>query len=188
MERRGATDVRDTRLPNASGGAIAGGDGESGVSCLGSSGFWGDIVVDYVQEAASAPSASRAGVRPRKGNEDRRRLAERSLYTVRVGADERFVKLRRRFAAVVSILAAVFLGWYLCYLYLAAYEREFMSIKVLGSINVALLFGIGQFATTFVFAWVFARYAKRCVDPLADDLHAESDNQDTARRGRVVQP
>ncbi|WP_245928837.1 DUF485 domain-containing protein [Murinocardiopsis flavida] len=104
-----------------------------------------------------------------------------------MGTDTRFVRLRRRFAAATAILVTVCLGWYLCYLYLTAYARDFMSIQVLGDINVALLFGIGQFATTLVFAWAFARYAERCIDPLADEIHAESDRS-AARNGRVVQP
>jgi uncharacterized membrane protein (DUF485 family) len=56
---------------------------------------------------------------------------------------------------------------------LSAYARGFMSMKVIGNINVALIFGLLQFLTTFVIAWLYARYASRNIDPIADRIKAE---------------
>ena len=42
-----------------------------------------------------------------------------------------------------------------------------MDTKLVGNINVALVFGLLQFVTTFLIAWLYARYASRKLDPLA---------------------
>ncbi len=56
---------------------------------------------------------------------------------------------------------------------LSAYARDFMGTKLIGNINVALIFGLLQFVSTFLIAWVYARYAGRRIDPLADRIRAE---------------
>ncbi len=51
--------------------------------------------------------------------------------------------------------------------------RDFMSTKVVGHVNIALIFGLLQFVSTFLIAWFYARYAARKIDPLADRIKAE---------------
>lgn len=55
---------------------------------------------------------------------------------------------------------------------LCAYARDFMAHKISGNINVALVFGLGQFAATFLTAWIYSRYADRRLDPLSAELRA----------------
>ena len=78
----------------------------------------------------------------------------------------------RRF---VFPMTAVFFLWYALYVLLSAYARGFMSIKLVGNINVALLFGLLQFVSTFLIAWLYSRYAARRIDPLADQIRDELD-------------
>jgi uncharacterized membrane protein (DUF485 family) len=40
---------------------------------------------------------------------------------------------------------------------------------------VGLLFGLGQFVTTFAITFIYARWANRELDPLADALGARLD-------------
>jgi len=47
---------------------------------------------------------------------------------------------------------------------------DFMSKQVVGHINVALVFGLLQFASTFLIAWLYSRYMNRNVDALARDV------------------
>ena len=47
---------------------------------------------------------------------------------------------------------------------------DFMSKQVGGHINVGLVFGLLQFASTFFIAWLYSNYMNRNVDPLARDL------------------
>jgi uncharacterized membrane protein (DUF485 family) len=82
-------------------------------------------------------------------------------------ADPRFTELRRRFRAFAFPMTAAFLSWYLLYVLLSAFARGFMDTKVVGNINIAFVFGILQFVSTFLIAWIYARYANRKLDPIA---------------------
>jgi len=81
-----------------------------------------------------------------------------------------FIELRRRFRKFVFPATVGFLSWYLLYVILSNWAHDFMSIEVFGNVNVALIFGLLQFVTTFGLAWVYARYMNRRVDPLARQL------------------
>ena len=70
-------------------------------------------------------------------------------------------------------MTIAFFLWYALYVLLSAYARGFMSIKLIGNINVALLLGLLQFVSTFLIAWYYSRYAARKLDPLADQIGAE---------------
>jgi uncharacterized membrane protein (DUF485 family) len=84
---------------------------------------------------------------------------------------EEFGDLRRRFRRFVFPMTALFLAWYFLYVLLAAYAPDFMSQKVWGEINVGLLFGLGQFVSTFVITVLYVRWADREFDPRAQALH-----------------
>ncbi len=84
-----------------------------------------------------------------------------------------FAGLRRALRGFVFPMTAAFFLWYALYVLLSAYARDFMSTKVVGHINIALVFGLLQFVSTFLIAWLYARYADRRVDPVADRLKAQ---------------
>ncbi|WP_238009243.1 DUF485 domain-containing protein [Dactylosporangium sp. AC04546] len=92
---------------------------------------------------------------------------------VEVARSPEFDTLRRTLRRFVFPVSAAFLVWYALYVLLSAYARDFMSTKVVGHINVALIFGLLQFVSTFLIAWLYVRYADRRIDPLADDLRAK---------------
>ena len=81
-----------------------------------------------------------------------------------------YQELRRRFRSFVFPMTAAFLLWYLLYVVLSAYARDFMGTKVVGNINVALVFGLLQFVSTFLITWAYARYAARRLDPAAEEV------------------
>jgi uncharacterized membrane protein (DUF485 family) len=66
-----------------------------------------------------------------------------------------------------------FLVWYGLYVVLSAYARDFMGQKVVGNVNVALIFGLLQFVSTFLIAWWYTRWADRRLDPTAERLRNE---------------
>ncbi|MFB4314593.1 DUF485 domain-containing protein [Actinomadura sp. 21ATH] len=78
-----------------------------------------------------------------------------------------FQKLKSSFRRFVFPMTVAFLAWYLLYVVLSAYARGFMGTKVVGEINVALVFGLLQFASTFLIAWAYERHASRRLEPLA---------------------
>jgi len=91
----------------------------------------------------------------------------------RMESDPRFVELRRRYRGFAFPATAVFLSWYLLYVLMSAYARDFMDIKVVGHLNVAFFFGILQFVSTFLIAYLYSRFANRRLDPLADELNRD---------------
>ena len=82
-----------------------------------------------------------------------------------------FGDLRRRHRKFVFPMTALFLAWYFLYVLLAAYAPDFMSHKVFGNINVGILFGLGQFVSTFLITILYVRWADREFDPRAAALH-----------------
>src|SRR6201999_338687 len=77
-----------------------------------------------------------------------------------------FSELRRRFRNFVFPMTGLFLVWYFVYVLLADYAHGFMSQRIGGSnITVALLFGFGQFVSTFAITMIYVRWADRRLDP-----------------------
>lgn len=96
--------------------------------------------------------------------------AERYLAIQR--SDE-FTGLRRALRGFIFPMTVAFFLWYALYVILSAYARGFMSTKLFGNVNVALVFGLLQFVSTFVIAWLYARFADRRIDLVADRIRAE---------------
>ncbi|WP_454199093.1 DUF485 domain-containing protein [Nocardia sp. Marseille-Q1738] len=82
-------------------------------------------------------------------------------------ASPQFQELRNRLRRFVFPMTALFLLWYLGYVLLGAYAHDFMSRPVFGNINVGLLFGLGQFVSTFAITALYVRFANRELDPRA---------------------
>lgn len=93
----------------------------------------------------------------------------------RIADDPRFAELRGAYRRLVFPLTAAFLVWFLTYVVCSAYARGFMAHKVVGNINVALVFGLLQFVSTFGIAALYARFADRRLDPLAAQLRASAE-------------
>ena len=85
-------------------------------------------------------------------------------------ASEEFASLRRRYRAFAVPWTIAFLAWYLLYVVMSNWATGFMDAKLVGNINVALVFGILQFVSTFAIAILYSRHANRELDPLARGL------------------
>jgi len=90
-----------------------------------------------------------------------------------VQASDEFAGLRRKLRNFVFPMTVAFFLWYALYVLLSAYARGFMSVKLIGNINVALLLGLLQFVSTFVIAWYYSRFAAKEIDPIADKIRDE---------------
>jgi uncharacterized membrane protein (DUF485 family) len=88
-----------------------------------------------------------------------------------------FVELRRRFRSFAFPATAAFLSWYLLYVVMSNWADDFMSTRVVGHINVALVFGLLQFLSTFVIAYVYSKFMHRNVDRLARDVELRFDKE-----------
>ncbi|GAB1643964.1 DUF485 domain-containing protein [Krasilnikovia sp. MM14-A1259] len=99
---------------------------------------------------------------------------------VAVQQSAEFGELRHRLRRFIFPTTIAFFAWYALYVLLSAYARDFMSIKIIGNINVALVFGLLQFVSTFLIAWYYARYAARKLDPMADSIRADMESGEVA--------
>jgi uncharacterized membrane protein (DUF485 family) len=127
------------------------------------------------------------GITPTRGRTDvtdvadngGRNVHQRSDHPIYVELQEtpEFGELRRRFRAFVFPATVAFLAWYLLYVVLSNWANDFMSTDVVGNVNVALVFGLLQFASTFLIAIFYARYMNRRVDPLARQLEKRFDDE-----------
>jgi uncharacterized membrane protein (DUF485 family) len=87
-----------------------------------------------------------------------------------------FAGLRKTLRGFIFPMTAAFFLWYALYVVMSAYARDFMSIKLFGHINVALVFGLLQFVTTFLIAWLYERFSSRKIDPVAEEIRARMES------------
>ena len=113
-------------------------------------------------------------------DDTRRTTHQRSGHAIyeQLHRTEEFATLRRRYRSFAIPWTVAFLAWYLLYVVMCNWATGFMDTKLFGNINVALVFGLLQFVTTFLIAWLYSRYSTAKLDPLArrlDDRFRESD-------------
>lgn len=92
---------------------------------------------------------------------------------IAVQESERFRTLKKTQRSFIFPLAAFFLIWYFAYVLLAAFATDFMSQRVWGDITVGLLFGLGQFVTTFAITMWYVSFANKRLDPQASAIRDE---------------
>lgn len=95
-----------------------------------------------------------------------------------VQAGDEFVQLRTRFRGFVFPVTAGFLIWYFLFVLMSAYAKDFMSTKVIGNINIGIIFGLLQFVSTFAITTWYVRWADRELDPTADALRERIEGGD----------
>lgn len=95
----------------------------------------------------------------------------------RINASDDFAQLKKSYFGFVVPLTIAFMGWYVLYVLMSNYAGGFMGKQLFGNINVALVFGLLQFVTTFGIAIWYARFAAAKMDPLADKLRAEYEEE-----------
>ncbi|MEU8674939.1 DUF485 domain-containing protein [Streptomyces sp. NPDC048560] len=119
---------------------------------------------DELDGAGNAVPAGPPGpVLPRQGH------SAADIY-LEVQRSEAFREVRRRYRRFVVPASVAFLLWYVAYVVAATTAHELMARPVLGAVNVAMVAGLGQFCTTFLLTWAYARHARLRRDRAALDL------------------
>ncbi|WP_127794737.1 DUF485 domain-containing protein [Agromyces sp. LHK192] len=95
-----------------------------------------------------------------------------------VQASPEFQKLRRTHRSFVFPVLGACLVWYLAYVLLAVYAHDFMSTRVFGSVNLAMILGLAQVVTTFAVTMWYVSYANKHLDPKAEQLRDEIEQGD----------
>ncbi len=81
-----------------------------------------------------------------------------------------FQEVRRRYRRFAFPATLAFLLWYLAYVVAATAAPGLMARPVAGAVNVAMVAGLGQFLTTFLLTWAYARHARLRRDRAALEL------------------
>jgi len=95
----------------------------------------------------------------------------------RIHASDDFTELKRSYLRFVVPITVAFMAWYLLYVVASNYASDLMGQKIVGNINVALVFGLLQFVTTFGIAIWYARFAAARMDPIADRLRDDYEGE-----------
>lgn len=90
---------------------------------------------------------------------------------------EEFANLRSKFRSFAFPMTVAFIVWYFAYVLMSSFAVDFMSTPVLGTLNVGLIWGLAQFATTFLLTFLYIRHANKNLDPLSRAMR-----QDFAKR------
>ncbi|GAA3528930.1 clumping factor B [Aeromicrobium flavum] len=102
---------------------------------------------------------------------------DREAAYLRVLASPEFQELRHKYRSWVIPATIAGLTFYFVYVFMSTYAVDFMSQKVIGNVNVGLIFGLLQFVATFAVTMAYVRYADRELDPrsskIRDEMEAE---------------
>ncbi|MEU2073558.1 MULTISPECIES: DUF485 domain-containing protein [unclassified Streptomyces] len=139
-------------------------------------------------DATAVGGDERAGAgAPGGGGPDavpRQRVHSAAEIYLEVQRSPAFQEVRSRYRRFVFPAALAFLLWYLAYVVAATAAPGLMARPVVGVVNVAMVAGLGQFLTTFLLTWAYARHARLRRDRAALDLRW--DTQEMTRG--VAQP
>ena len=94
-----------------------------------------------------------------------------------------FAELRRKFRSFAVPMTIAFLVWYLTFVLLSTYASDFMGTRVFGNVTIGLLFGLGQFVSTFLITQLYVRHSARNTDPIADEMRGRLEAHEYAADG-----
>ncbi|WP_318214749.1 DUF485 domain-containing protein [Streptomyces sp. SCL15-6] len=136
---------------------------------------WGESEGAGVPVAAVPPMrpAAAAGQTPRDA-------ADVYLEVQRSAA---FQEVRSRYRRFVGPAVVAFFVWYVAYVVTATAAPGLMARPVAGAVNVAMLAGLGQFLTTFLLTWAYARHARLRRDRAALELRWDTQELTRGVRG-----
>ncbi len=77
---------------------------------------------------------------------------------------QELVKKRRSFVVPATVF---FLAWFLAFILLAGYARDFMGERITGGLTVGYLLALTQFVMVWVLAFAYIGRAESTYDPLA---------------------
>ncbi|MEU3888597.1 DUF485 domain-containing protein [Streptomyces sp. NPDC029041] len=129
---------------------------------------WYDALASGWGESAGGGAQVQALVPP-AGGEGVTGTAAADVY-LEVQRSASFQEVRRRYRRFVVPAFVAFFAWYVGYVVAATTVPELMARPVAGAVNVAMVAGLGQFLSTFLLTWAYARHARLRRDRAALEL------------------
>jgi uncharacterized membrane protein (DUF485 family) len=130
----------------------------------------------------AGPGAPAPAVPSARGERSAAAVRARDVY-VEVQRSAAFQEVRGRYRRFVVPGVVVFLAWYVGYVVTATTAPGLMARPVAGAVNVAMVAGLGQFLTTFLFTWAYARHARLRRDRAALELRWDTQEMTREVRG-----
>jgi uncharacterized membrane protein (DUF485 family) len=101
---------------------------------------------------------------------------------VEVHRSAAFQEVRGRYRRFVVPASLAFFVWYFAYIVAATAAPDLMARPVAGAVNVAMVAGLGQFLSTFLLTWAYARHARLRRDRAALELRWTVFDQTATRK------
>ena len=92
-------------------------------------------------------------------------------------ASPEFQDLKRKFRGFAFPLTIAFLAWYFLYVILTAFARQWIATPVIGNVNIALILGLLQFASTFLIMWLYERHSSKNLDAASEKIRDKVDKE-----------
>ena len=93
---------------------------------------------------------------------------------------QELVRSRRRFVVPATIF---FLAWYLGFILLAGYAKDFMAESVYEGLTVGYVLALTQFVMVAVLGLMYLRRSARVYDPLSAEVARSAGQTDNLARG-----
>lgn len=84
-----------------------------------------------------------------------------------------FAELRSAYRNFTFPFTVAFLTWFLLYVACAMFAPDLMAIDFGGGWNLGLVWGLLQFASTFIITWAYVKYANKNIEPKAAAIREE---------------
>jgi len=110
---------------------------------------------------------------PELSHTTKRPVDTQKIDFVAAQASPEYTTLRRTFTSFAFPMVATFVGLYFVFVLLAVYAPSLMGHKVFGNVNVGVLFGLLNFATTYFVTWAYVRHANNNLDPMSTSLREQ---------------
>ncbi|MFI6038252.1 DUF485 domain-containing protein [Streptomyces sp. NPDC051315] len=146
---------------------------------------WGEPDSPGATGITGPPGTSAADLPAARREREDAAVATAQVY-LEVQRSAAFQEVRSRYRRFVVPAVAGFFLWYVGYVVTATTAPGLMARPVAGAVNVALLAGLGQFLSTFLLTWAYARHARLRRDRAALDVRWQTQELTREARGGVA--
>lgn len=147
---------------------------------------WYDALASGWGEAAAGGSGLPGAPVPAARREREGGAPDTAGIYLAVQRSEAFREVRGSYRRFVVPAVIGFLAWYVAYVVLATAAPGLMARPVVGAVNVAMVAGLGQFLTTFLLTWAYARHARLRRDRAALELRWDTQEMTRGVRGGAL--
>ncbi len=95
---------------------------------------------------------------------------------------EEFQQLRTTFRSFTFPMTIAGLVWFVAYVTAAMFMPDVMAKQVVGLVNLGMVLGLAQFATTFLITWLYISFANNKLEPMQAKIREEMETGQIAEQ------